>query len=135
MADRHSVLDDLPGLDTLSPATRQALVDRGREVRIPAGWAPIHESEPADKAYLVLSGHLCVMSGGREVASLGPGSLAGEMGLVDHRLRNARITASDPVLVLAWPKSDFQRLRGELADFEELVQATTQQRHQVNDES
>lgn len=135
MADPDLDLAALPGLESLSSDTLTQLTRSGRRVRIPAGWAPIHESEPADKAYLVLEGRFCVMSAGHEVASLGPGSLAGEMGLVDHRLRNAQLTAIDPVEVLAWPKSDFQKLRQESTEFDRLVRETAQVRREANDQS
>jgi CRP-like cAMP-binding protein len=66
------------------------------------------------------------------VARLGPGSLAGEMGLVDHRLRNARLTTAEPVRVLAWTSGDFARLRADLPDFEAHVQRVTRSRHDEN---
>lgn len=124
---------DLPGLHGLSAYSRRLLHERGRELRIPAGWTPVHRSEPADKAYLVLEGELRVVDGDHVVAFLGPGTLAGEMGLVDHRLRNARLTATAPVRVLAWPREDFQALRHELPDFDALVRQVTRERHDEND--
>ena len=125
-----AALADLPGFDAL-PATALAALDRvGRMLTIPAGWSPIHQSEPADEAYVLLEGELAVVQGGEEVARLGPGALAGEMGLVDRRLRNARVTTVGPALVLAWPRSEFQALRQAHPDFDRLVHRSTEGRHQ-----
>ncbi|KQT89515.1 hypothetical protein ASG49_17415 [Marmoricola sp. Leaf446] len=132
MSDTDHDLAALPGIGTLPAQTLRRVSELGRSLRIPADWTPIHQSEPADKAYLVLSGHLDVVRDGERVARLGPGSLAGEMGLVDHRLRNARLTTTDPVRVLAWTKEDFARLRRDLPDFDEHVRHVAQDRHHDN---
>lgn len=126
-------LRDLPTIGVLPVATLEDLEQVGRIVQIPEGWSPIHQSEPADKAYVVLTGELCVARGGDTVATIGPGSLAGEMGLVDHRLRNARLVATGSVTVLAWPKADFESLRKTHQDFDLLVRHTVQERHADND--
>lgn len=126
---------DVPGLGGISSYARDRLLELAVVVHIPVGWTPVHATEPADKAYLVMEGCLQVVRGDRHVASLGPGALAGEMGLVDHRLRNARLTATEPVRALAWPRAAFQQLRQELPDFEALVQQVTRHRHDENDET
>lgn len=131
-ADADAAVHRIPGLGGLSTYTRRRLLERGRGVHIPQGWTPVHAGEPADKAYLVLEGSLRVVRGDQEVAVLGPGCLAGEMGLVDHRLRNARLTATEPVRALAWPRDAFLELRDELPDFEALVQQVAQGRHEDN---
>ncbi|SDR75033.1 Cyclic nucleotide-binding domain-containing protein [Nocardioides scoriae] len=133
MPDVTPRLSELPVIGTLPAETLKDLERVGRLVRIPAGWSPVHELEPADKAYVVLVGQLEVTQGDSPIATIGPGSLAGEMGLVDHRLRNARLVAVHPVTVLAWPRADFQRLRHAHQDFDLLVRHTTQERHVQND--
>ncbi|GAB3665433.1 hypothetical protein GCM10027596_31600 [Nocardioides korecus] len=133
MSDPTPKLRDLPDIGVLPEATLTDLEEAGRVVDIPEGWSPIHQSEPADKAYVILAGELCVARGDTTVATIGPGSLAGEMGLVDHRLRNARLVATGPVTVLAWPKADFQQLRNTHQDFDLLVRHTVEQRHDEND--
>ena len=56
------------------------------------------------------------------------------MGLVDHSLRNARVTVVDPVLAVAWPRQDFQQLRQELPDFDELVRTVARTRNEENEQ-
>lgn len=133
--DPSTDLAGLPGIGDLPPEVLDDLLQGGRLVNIPEGWTPIHQQEPADKAYVVLEGRLDVVRDDEAVSEIGPGSLAGEMGLVDHRLRNARLTAAGPVRVLAWPRSEFQALRERHPDFDRLVRSFARARHDENDAS
>ena len=119
---------DLPGLDALSEKERDRVLQVGRIVHIPGRWSPIHGQEPADEAYLVLEGTLRVDDDGHHVADIGPGDFAGEMGLVEHKLRNARVTTVGDVTALAFPRADFQALRTEIEDFDHLVTESTRDR-------
>lgn len=121
----------MPQVAEPSPEARDDLAESGRVVRIPAGWTPIHQQEPADKAYLLLEGRLCVLRGGQDVADIRVGELAGEMGLVDHRLRNAQLTATEPVQILAWPADVFQAVRSRHDDVDRLVRACAEDRYRT----
>lgn len=127
--DDLPLLGQLPGFADLPGAALAELEGSGRVVTIPDGWSPIHQSEPADKVYVLLRGHLSVVRDGEEVARLGPGSPVGEMGLVDHRLRNAQVTSLDAVTVLVWSKDEFQALRRAHPELDDLVRRSTQERH------
>jgi len=70
-----------------------------------------------------------VDSDGEHVADIGPGDFAGEMGLVDRKLRNARVTTVGDVTALAFPRADFQSLRTEVSSFDDVVTRSTQERH------
>jgi CRP/FNR family transcriptional regulator, cyclic AMP receptor protein len=120
--------EDLPGLESLSDAERSRVLEVGRVVHIPGSWSAIHDQEPADEAYLVLEGTMRVDSDGEHVADIGPGGFAGEMGLVDRKLRNARVTTVGDVTALAFPRAEFQELRTEIAAFDKLVTDSTRER-------
>ena len=121
--------EDLPGLESLSEDERKRVLEVGRVVHIPGGWSAIHDQTPADEAYLVLEGTMRVDSGGKRVADIGPGDFAGEMGLVDRKLRNARVTTVGDVTALAFPRADFQALREEISAFDDVVTQSTRDRH------
>ena len=123
----------LPGVAALDPASVERLLEVGRLVHIPVGWSPINAHEPSDKAYLLLEGCVEAVAGDDVLAELGQGEFVGEMGLVEKALRSARVTVREPVLALAWPRSDFQRLREELPDFDALVTETSHRRRQENE--
>ena len=120
---------DLPGLESLEDSERDRVLEVGRIVHIPGNWSAIHDKEPADEAYLVLEGTMRVDSDGEHVADIGPGDFAGEMGLVDRKLRNARVTTLGDVTALAFPRADFQSLRQEVSSFDDLVTHSAQERH------
>jgi signal-transduction protein with cAMP-binding, CBS, and nucleotidyltransferase domain len=123
---------NVPGLAQLDAKTVDKLLAAGRLVHIAQGWTPIRANEPADEAYLVLEGCVEVVADDEPLADVCRGEFFGEMGLVDHSLRNARITVVEPVLAVAWPRADFQQLRQDLPDFDELVSATARQRAEEN---
>ena len=125
---------NVPGLARLDSTTVKNLLTSGRLVHIPQGWTPIRAHEPADEAYLVLEGCVEVVDGDETLADVCRGEFFGEMALVDHSLRNARITVVDPVLAVAWPRKDFQQLREDFPDFDELVSETAHQRAQENEQ-
>ena len=125
---------DLPGLEPLSEAERSRVLEVGRIVHIPGSWSAIHDQEPADEAYLVLEGTMRVDSDGEHIADIGPGDFAGEMGLVDRKLRNARVTTVGDVTALAFPRADFQSLRDEIASFDDIVKRSTRERHGAGDQ-
>ncbi len=119
---------ELPGLESLEESERHRILEVGRVVHIPGRWSPIHDHEPADEAYLVLEGTLRVDSDGDHVADIGAGDFAGEMGLVDRKLRNARVTTSGDVTALAFPREDFRALRQEIPAFDTLVTRSADRR-------
>lgn len=121
--------DNVPGLDELDPKSVDRVLKEGRVVDIPQGWTPIRAHEPADEAYLVVDGCVEVVRDGDLVARVGRGEFIGEMGLVDGALRSARVTVTEPVVAVAWPRADFQKLRSELDDFDRLVKRTAAERH------
>jgi CRP-like cAMP-binding protein len=120
--------DDIPGLESLAEAERRRVLEVGRVVHIPGNWSAIHDGEPADEAYLVLEGTMRVDDAGEHVADIGPGGFAGEMGLVERTLRNARVTTVGDVTALAFPRADFQSLRSEIAAFDKLARDSTRER-------
>jgi signal-transduction protein with cAMP-binding, CBS, and nucleotidyltransferase domain len=132
--DEREDTQHVPGLARLAPESVEHLLKVGRLVHIPKGWTPIQDKVPADKAYLILEGTMEVVDGGEVIARVGVGAFVGEMGLVDHALRSARVTVTDPVLAIAWPKEDFQESREKLPDFDELVSATARERILENDQ-
>lgn len=63
----------------------------------PRGYVLIEEGDIPDKVFVVLSGHVTVHRDGRHLADLGPGDIAGEMGVLSLEPRNASVIATTPV--------------------------------------
>jgi CRP/FNR family transcriptional regulator, cyclic AMP receptor protein len=62
-------------------------------VSLKAGEALFKKGDAAKHMYVVLSGELRVGDGNKVFAQLSPGSLVGEMALIDHAPRAATVTA------------------------------------------
>lgn len=124
--------DKIPGLSRLATRTVKKLIKHGRLVRLPAGWTLIRADEPADEAYLIIEGCVEVVDGDETVADVCSGEFIGEMGLVERKVRSARVTVTTPVRALTWPRDDFQSLRRHHPDFDELVTETANQRFNRN---
>lgn len=122
----------VPGLEQLDSTTMERLTEVGRLVHLPRGWTPIRAQEPSDEAYFVLAGCVQVVDGDTTVATVCQGQFLGEMGLINGSLRSARVTVTEPVVAIAWPSGDFQRLREEHADFDELVTSVAADRLKSN---
>lgn len=111
--DTRALAEELGSTDVfagLDHASVDALATRGRLLRVPADWAVLIESQPADSAYLLLEGTADVRKGGATLAALGPGNLIGEASLVEHRTRNASVVTTSPVRVVRWSFEDLQVL-------------------------
>lgn len=67
---------------------------------LPAYWTFLHEGTPADSCYVLLEGQARVLAGRLECALAGPGSVLGEVGLLNRSLRTATVVTDTPVLAL-----------------------------------
>ena len=74
---------------------------------VPAGRALLVEGEPGDVAYVIEHGVARVTVNGRQVATVGPGDLVGEIALLRRSLRTATVTATEPLRVLALSQAEF----------------------------
>src|SRR5690242_10594855 len=89
-----ALADELAALEVFRSLDRKAvdaLAGSGRVVHLPAQWALVTESQPADSCYVLLSGQTEVRQHAAVIATLGPGALVGEAALVEHKTRNATV--------------------------------------------
>jgi CRP-like cAMP-binding protein len=87
----------------------------------PAGSTLFEEGDPADGVAAILSGTVEVLKQGRVLATLGPGSLLGELSLfVPSASRTATARAASPVRMTTWRAHD---VLGRLARHERLATA------------
>lgn len=59
----------------------------------------------------IVEGTAQVEQGGTTVAQVGPGDVIGEMGVIGRGQRNATVTATSPMLLIALDHWDFAKLR------------------------
>jgi len=82
-------------------------------LRASAGTAIFHEGDAGDSFYVLLEGKLSVDSGGKIVATLGPGDCFGEMAVLDRELRSATILVDEDSELYRLDSSAFFDLIGE----------------------
>ena len=95
---------------------------------VPEHWALMVEHQPADKAYLILSGEVSVRRHGEEVARLGAGEVIGEMALVNHRLRSATVVADTPLEVLHFTATTVADLNAKIPHFRDALMGAVEER-------
>ena len=116
-----TVLKSMPMFATFSQEQLQALMAMISRRSAPRGAAIMHEGDPTDSLYIVISGRLKVMMGeadGKEtiLSIIGPGEFFGEMGLIDDNPRSASVIAIEPAELLALTKRAFRKCLVENSD-------------------
>jgi CRP/FNR family cyclic AMP-dependent transcriptional regulator len=109
-----TVLKSMPMFASFSPEQLRELVAMTTRRSAPRGTAIMHEGDPVDSLYIVISGRLKVMMGeadGKEtiLSILGPGEFFGEMGLIDDHPRSATVMAIEACELLAVSKRAFRK--------------------------
>lgn len=87
----------------------------GEPVEAEAGAIITEQGEVGQEAYVVVSGEVQVIVNGHPVATVGPGSMLGEMALVDLRPRSATLKAAGPVQLICFDAKHFRRILDEMA--------------------
>ena len=86
-------------------------------VRVPEGTAVIREGEPGDTMFVLLEGELAVTVRGKPIDHLYPGSVLGEMAMVDDRSRSATAVAVGDVELVRFDRPRFLELIRQTPEF------------------
>lgn len=94
----------------MSNADLRELAQLGQPVDAEPNSVLMDQGDVGTECFLVLEGEAGVISGDQHVATLGRGSVVGEMALIGHRPRNASVVAQTPMRLLAFDIAGFKRL-------------------------
>jgi CRP/FNR family cyclic AMP-dependent transcriptional regulator len=86
----------------------------GEPVDAEAGAVIIDQGDVGVECFLVLEGDAGILSGGQHVATIGPGSVVGEMALIGHKPRNASVVAQTAMRLLSFDIPRFKKLLDEM---------------------
>ena len=111
-----------------TPQELHEVVEAATYLTVPDNWALMVEQQPADKAYLILSGEVEVRRHGDEVARLGAGEVIGEMALVNHKLRSATVVADTPLEVLHFTDQTVATLTAKIPHFRDALLGAVEER-------
>lgn len=123
-----AVLDGVPYFADVGPEERRRILALSSPREVATGELLLDQGDTALECFLVLSGSVSVYVRGEYVASIGPGSMVGEMGLVDHRPRTASVVADQPTRLLAFRNREFRTLLDEMPRASEHILAELQGR-------
>ncbi len=84
------------------------------EIDVEAGRVLCRQGETGHEAFVVIAGEASVTVDGAEVETLGPGSLVGEISLIDHGPRTATVSAKTAMHLLVVPGNRFAQLLEEV---------------------
>lgn len=94
MASKKAYIDHLrsvPLFAGCSTKDLERIAKAGDEVAMPAGSLIVDQGQTGREAFVVLSGTVVVKRNGKRVTTMGPGTLVGELSLLDHGPRTATV--------------------------------------------
>jgi CRP/FNR family cyclic AMP-dependent transcriptional regulator len=121
-------VEAVPALAALSPKLRADLADAFDDVSVPADERLISQGDFAYELFAIVRGTARVEQDGTVIATLGPGDLLGEIGLLLTGRRTASIVAETPMQLLALFDQTFRRLSAQHPELAELVRAQSRDR-------
>jgi CRP/FNR family cyclic AMP-dependent transcriptional regulator len=104
-------LRSVPLFDSLSKGDRRTIAQHADEVDAPEGTQLVRQGEFAYEFFVIEEGTAEVVRDGERLAELGPGDFLGEMGIVDHAVRNATVTTTSPARVIVIDEQAFRSMR------------------------
>ena len=99
------------------------VADLSSEVEAPAGSVIIDQGDAGTECFVIVDGIASVYVANDHVATLHPGSMVGEMALVDHRPRTASVVADTDLKLLRFDARHFRTLLDEMPKASERVMA------------
>jgi CRP/FNR family cyclic AMP-dependent transcriptional regulator len=120
-ADRAALLSDVEFFEGFSDDDLRRVVELGDEVEVPAGAVVVDQGDPGTNCFVIVSGTASVYVRGEYVASSGPGSMVGEIALVDRRPRTATVVADTDLDLIRFDSTAFRTLLDEMPKASERV--------------
>lgn len=107
-------LAGVPFFEGFGEAELHRVLELGEPVRAAAGTVLVDQGDTGTHCFVVVSGHASVYVRGEFVAASGPGSMVGEMSLIDHRPRTATVVADSDMELLRFGIREFRTLLDEM---------------------
>lgn len=92
----------------------QRVAELADDLEAEAGATLIDQGRVGQECYVILDGYAGVFVADEHVATIGPGSMVGEMALIEHRPRNATVVSESPMRLLVFDTRHFKQLLEEM---------------------
>ncbi len=109
--------------DTFSPAQVEQIAELGHRVEADPGAELTDQGRYGDVCYLIIEGTAKVLMRGEFVTSVGPGTMVGEMALLEHRPRTATVVAETKMVLVSFGTKEFRTILDDNPDLRERVHA------------
>ena len=116
-------LAELPLFEGLDDESLRTVAKVAQEVSVSEGAELVREGDYSYELTIIDDGQAEVHHDGQVVATLGPGDVFGEAGVLTKGLRNATVRASTNMRLITLTGWDLRRLRNRIPELEERVSA------------
>ena len=100
-------LRNIPLFQSFSQKDLEKVAKAGDEVSMPAGSLIIDQGQMGREAFVILEGTATVKRNGKKVATAGPGTIVGDLSLLDHGPRTATVTCDTDCKLLVLSQRTF----------------------------
>ena len=115
-------LAEFPLFEGLDDDALTALLKSGHELSVQEGAELVREGDYSYDLTVIEEGQAEVMNEGQVIATLGPGDVFGETGLLAKELRNASVIAGTDMRLIKLTSFDVNRLRGQYPDLVKRIE-------------
>ena len=116
-------LSELPLFEGLDDESLRAISKAAHEISVEEGNELVREGDYSYELSIIDEGQAEVVHDGQVVATLGPGDVFGESGVLSKGMRNADVRAATPMRLITLTGWDLRRLRGRIPVLEERISA------------
>ena len=127
-------LSKIAFFEGFTPDELERVAELVDDVEAEPGAVLTDQGRPGQECYVIETGQANVYFGGEHIASLGPGSMVGEMALLEHRPRIATVVAETPMQLLGLDTRSFRALLEEMPKASQRVMSLLNARLQENAE-
>jgi CRP-like cAMP-binding protein len=128
-------LANIAFFEAFTPAELARVGSLVEEVEAEEGAVLTEQGKPGQECYVIVDGEASVEIGGEEKAVVGPGTMIGEMALIDNRPRSATIRAKKPMKLLALNTKHFKTMLEEMPSANKAVMSRLTELLRTNDVS
>ncbi|MCP3992938.1 MAG: cyclic nucleotide-binding domain-containing protein [Actinomycetia bacterium] len=96
--------------DGFTKVELEAVASLGERLDAAAGAQLIDQGRVGDECFVIVTGTAAIHIRGEFVTTVGPGTMIGEMALVEHRPRNATVTAETEMTLVSFGTKEFNKL-------------------------
>jgi CRP/FNR family transcriptional regulator, cyclic AMP receptor protein len=121
-------LADMPLFEGLDDESLRTVSKAAQEVSVQEGAELVREGDYSYNLTVIDEGQAEVVNEGEVVATLGPGDVFGEIGVLKKGLRNATVRATTPMRLITLTGWDLRRLRNRIPELEQRVSALATER-------